>query len=116
MVKLYKREIRLQQPTLDLHYKLENMELFDIKSILYFRKELNSLRNPTLFFETIHTIQIKKLGIINSSFFYGKSIIVSCYIYPSKKNIIRKKEHFRWLFKMLNREFPQTLIPSLLKS
>ena len=115
MVELYKREIRQQQPSLDLHFKLEDMELFDEKSILYCRKERTPARNSTIFSDSTHTIQIKKVGVIDSGLFYGKSIIVSCYVYPLKKSVIRTEEHFRWLFETIYREFPQTPIPPLMK-
>ena len=117
MVEFYKREIRRQQQSLDLYYKLEDMELFDEKTNLYCRREKAPRRNPTIFSKSRQTVQVKKIGAVESGIiFSAKSIVARIFVFPLNKEVVRTEEEFKWLADTLLREFPQTPIPPLVRA
>lgn len=115
MVGLYKRKLRSRQPDLDLHFKLEDIELNDEKTAVYVKRVETAKRSPTLLSTSKHTVKIRRIDILEGGFFYGKSLAFDLLLYPSKVTVIRSEEQFKWLQETIALEFPQTIIPPLTK-
>lgn len=115
MVTLYKRQIKARQPQLDLAFKLEDIELNDDKSAIYARKVETARRQKTFLSSNRQTISIKKIEVLEGGFFYGKSLAFHVLTYPANLTVIRSEDQFKWLQETVAIEFPQSLIPPLVK-
>lgn len=115
MVTLYKRQIKARQPQLELAFKLEDIELNDDKGSIYARRVETAHRQKTLLSSNKQTISIQKIEVLEGGFFYGKSLAFHILTYPANLTVIRSEDQFRWLQETVAIEFPQSIIPPLVK-
>lgn len=114
MVILFKRSIKNTNPTLALHFKLEEFDTGETEKNTFAKRISTMKKKPSSLVKAERTPVVEKAEVLDQGFFGGQTILYSIRLDELRMRSQRTEADFKWLQDTLSKEFPWVPLPPLM--